>query len=455
MWHSKSDDVFILYLNKSNQFTFFFHRQTCGSLSITDKFGATQIKFPGYPFCLQVNKDVSTLGKVFATKTFEQMYALGYDFVCSTDLARLYDHSTWFFAKSQQTERPKKKFLCVAPGSFDKLVVVQGAEHLISALRDSISQSWRYGIQKEEPKRTSYGPIYEFKLNGNPWVQTGEEAAMCRRMLLTIIGRMGQLHWKLVASTNLKGGTDTMMFVYEENYSTSLRDLSMVSLNRQDRIRLINFDESNIPIVRQSIMRRYQQDPPSEKMYHRAYEFKLNGYPFFCSGEEAVASRRLICQILADLSSSGWDCFNTMDVTRRLSDKSVLIMQRSQPLVGARFACVALTDVDHLRLIDFPSHVTQALRNCVTSNYFPGVVKEKQTDSHCLKMYLAGQPWLHITVFTLHARTCLMKLLEEAAKYGWYLKASADVSAKCVRQKNGPDYPLDVHSWFFCHYGNM
>ncbi len=420
-----------------------------------DKFGATQLKLPGFPFCLRVNKDHSTLGKIFATRVFEEMYAMGYDFVCSADLTRTLDHSTWFFAKSQQAERIKRRFLCVAPGGFDKLVVVQGDEHLISVLQDAIVQAWELGIQREGSRHTKYENVYEFKLKGNPWVRTGEESAMCRRLLLNIIGCLGQLHWKLVASTNLKGGTDTMLFVYEEDYSTSLQDLAMISLNRHDRVRLVNFSENVRPIVKQSIMTRYQQEPPSEKTYHEAYEFKLQGRPFFCSGEDAVSSRRLISQILSDLSSTGWDCFNTMDVTRRLSDKSVFIMQRSQPLVGAKFACVALTDMDHMRFIDFPSHVTEALRQAVLEHYMPGVHKEKQTDPDCLKLYLKGRPWLSITVFTLHARAFLMKMLEAAAKHGWYLKASADVSAVYVRPKNGRDHPLDVHSWFFCHYENV
>ena len=52
-----------------------------------------------------------------------------------------------------------------------------------------------------------------------------------------------------------------------------------------------------------------------------------------------------------------------------------------------------------------------------------------------------------------HARSMLLLALKEAARYGWQLSASADVSAKYVHQENGPDYPADVHSWFFCYQG--
>ncbi len=52
----------------------------------------------------------------------------------------------------------------------------------------------------------------------------------------------------------------------------------------------------------------------------------------------------------------------------------------------------------------------------------------------------------------LHGHRALLHLLDEAARHGWFLKASADVSAQYRSDDDGPDYPLDVHSWFFCYY---
>ena len=52
------------------------------------------------------------------------------------------------------------------------------------------------------------------------------------------------------------------------------------------------------------------------------------------------------------------------------------------------------------------------------------------------------------------ARVMLTNLLKKAnelgAELGWHLSTSLDVSAKFIHQENGPDYPIDVHSWFFC-----
>ncbi len=43
----------------------------------------------------------------------------------------------------------------------------------------------------------------------------------------------------------------------------------------------------------------------------------------------------------------------------------------------------------------------------------------------------------------------LLHMLKKANEYGWQLVASLDVSAKYVHRDKGPDYPIDVHSWYF------
>ena len=49
-------------------------------------------------------------------------------------------------------------------------------------------------------------------------------------------------------------------------------------------------------------------------------------------------------------------------------------------------------------------------------------------------------------------RSALLNVLKKANSLGWRLVASADVSAKYVHQDNGPDYPTDVHNWYFVYW---
>ena len=59
---------------------------------------------------------------------------------------------------------------------------------------------------------------------------------------------------------------------------------------------------------------------------------------------------------------------------------------------------------------------------------------------------------LGTNLLTPHPRSALLSVLKKATSLGWRLVASADVSAKYIHQDNGPDYPIDVHSWYFVYW---
>ncbi len=63
-------------------------------------------------------------------------------------------------------------------------------------------------------------------------------------------------------------------------------------------------------------------------------------------------------------------------------------------------------------------------------------------------------PWNSSHNNGLHGRSMLLHILKKANEQGWHLKASLDVSAKYVHQENGPNYPIDVHSWYFTNASN-
>ena len=80
---------------------------------------------------------------------------------------------------------------------------------------------------------------------------------------------------------------------------------SVVSFNRQDRLRLIGFDSSFDPnIIGQCINQHYQSSSIQPQNYCGATEFKLKGYPFHCSGMEAIKTRRLIVKVLVSINTN-------------------------------------------------------------------------------------------------------------------------------------------------------
>lgn len=417
-----------------------------------DKHGSLQLRLPGSPFTLNAGKESSTIGKIFAIRVFEEMNQLGYEIVASSDLSRAYDQSTWFFRKSQPERRPRFPVLCVSPGGADKLAVVRGCDYVVTAVRDSVKESWPYGIQNEKSEDVSMEKVYEFKLRGNPWQGEGGESTACRKLILQIIGNLGKLKWRLLTSTNLKGATDALFFIYDENHCIGPEDLAILSLNRSDRLRLINFEYGIRDVVRSTILRFFQTKEPEERIYHGAIEFKLKGYPFSCCGSEAVASRQFICRLLEALRDKGWTIYTTVDLSRKVTDKSVFIFRQVES-AKLKFACVALSDVDTVRFLNFPQQVARRLREIVDKSYMPKISDEHSEDASCYEITLHGYPWSQESSYNLHARSMLLVLLREAFHYGWEINSSADVSAKFVHTENGPDYPMDVHSWFLSFQG--
>jgi hypothetical protein len=152
--------------------------------------------------------------------------------------------------------------------------------------------------------------------------------------------------------------------------------------------------------------RFYQTKEPEERDYYGAHEFKIKGYPFACSGSEAVATRQLICRILEALIENGWKCVTTIDISRKMTDKSVLIFRRCES-ARLKFACLALSDVDRLRIVNFPSQVSNYLRNLISQRYEPGIAEEVARDGQCYEINLEGVPWTQV-----RSRTYLFHSLE-------------------------------------------
>ena len=64
-------------------------------------------------------------------------------------------------------------------------------------------------------------PMTEFKLNGTPWYSSGHESVDSRKLLATIIQSLSKIGWKFHACVNIKGGTDTLFFIYTPHQVSS------------------------------------------------------------------------------------------------------------------------------------------------------------------------------------------------------------------------------------------
>jgi hypothetical protein len=77
-----------------------------------------------------------------------------------------------------------------------------------------------------------------------------------------------------------------------------------LTLNWNDRLRLIRFPEPIIDTVRQAILTSWHRGLQNERPYAGAYEFKLSGNPWFGQGVEAVESRAMMYVLIQSTSFS-------------------------------------------------------------------------------------------------------------------------------------------------------
>ena len=80
------------------------------------------------------------------------------------------------------------------------------------------------------------------------------------------------------------------------------------------------------------LLRNWRQGIQREGNYCGSHELELSGNPWWASGEETVDARFLIGTLLSRLKEAGWEVGATLDVSRKMQDKTVFIMRQCPPL---------------------------------------------------------------------------------------------------------------------------
>ena len=91
----------------------------------------------------------------------------------SSDLSRYYDQSSWFFRKAV-AERSRQPVLCVAPGGYDKLIVVRGVDYVLAEIKSVISEvrTHIFYFKSVRPKNLRIKLIHLFKTLVYDWCRS-------------------------------------------------------------------------------------------------------------------------------------------------------------------------------------------------------------------------------------------------------------------------------------------
>ena len=84
-----------------------------------------------------------------------------------------------------------------------------------------------------------------------------------------------------------------------------------------------------------------------------------------------------------------------LDVSRKDHDKSIITLIKSVPK-SVPFACIALSDVDKIRIIDFPAYEQERLAEVIRSTYAYGIQLEKPIDEKCLQFKLQVKRYYYV-----------------------------------------------------------
>ena len=255
---------------------------------------------------------------------------------------------------------------------------------------------------------------------------------------------------------NIKGTTDSLLFQHKKSLQSDLKEeLMMISLNRDDRMRLIACPSSIISAVEEMISQHWEGGIQHSKEKAGFWEFKLAGYPWWADGEETVKSRYLIANIIMKLKSLGWEVATTLDVSRKLNDKAVFVFRQCPPLTQP-FAVLSFHQKDKIRFMA-SSHDGKVLEDGIDRILSSAnIIQDTKPYWKARQWKIRGFPFSGAHWQGEDQRMIiyhLTRVLELFHQQGWTVVASADVSAKYFKNKN-TEYPLDTHSWFLLYDPN-
>ncbi len=201
-----------------------------------------------------------------------------------------------------------------------RLLAFQQAE--IDGIRAVIKTSYNHGLQAEK----TYGGSHEFKLYGNPWYGQSSDAISSRVVMREILAYLFSVGWILHASTDVSKkqmDKDTLFFRKQQQPPPPSAWIA-ISFNKSDRLRLIGADPQLTSAFKDLLvgMRLLQTDYGWKDKALGAWEFKLNGYPWWATGEETMSTRMLLMKMLECLESFGWSLYASVDQNTGSGDNS-------------------------------------------------------------------------------------------------------------------------------------
>ncbi len=415
-------------------------------------------KLGGQPFVVADSKTSIQLRQMMG-KILEKLAAVGWKVLQTAQIGRKFEQSSIFLTKSAP-EFSTLPYIGLGLSSNDSLVFVNLPANLEQPLRAAIQMAWRLGHQE-----WAYNDgVLKVKLRGTPWKSSDEQAVLSKIVIQDIIATLRRHQWSFVCNINTKSTTDSLFFKFDPSIvAGESTEFCTISLNRDDRLRLIKVKEDVISRIRQVIESVWAPEKiQKEKEWYGSWEFKLAGYPWHSTSDPSIRARYLVVKVLEAMREKGWHAIAAMSISRRGGSKSVLVFQQAQPR-NEPITCLALSDKDKFRLINMKPDMVELFKRTVLSRWGEGYESEKEKEfpfGNVWQMKLFCEPWHGgIRNDTLHAKSIICHIVDEFHKKGWRLYVCGDVSSEWIDKDDtivaetgkSLQYPRDSHTLFFIY----
>lgn len=216
-----------------------------------------------------------------------------------------------------------------------------------------------------------------------------------------------------------------------------------VEIRPSDRIRLINFDETDISAVHQVVRTTWSRGIDRVRPFGESREMKLHGTPWSYRSNGDDDARRLLLRIIECLHDIGWVLQSAFDITKNSSSRDSLVFRKQEPAPSpCDWIAVSFDSNDKLKIIGSPPPelVTRLLQA------FSVEIQRHEATTDRVKIKFWGHPWTPSGQDTVTTSLKLLSLLEVLEICGFTLygtvgarheddTASADIMV-CQRQKD-------------------
>ncbi|GKU05674.1 hypothetical protein FLAG1_08577 [Fusarium langsethiae] len=182
-----------------------------------------------------------------------------------------------------------------------------------------------------------------------------------------------------------------------------------MTLNMNDRIRLINFTQVEVEAVKQVVKTRWKPGLVQTRPYGESTEVWVRGRPWANDSNGNDDARRLILWILETLFDLGWVMQCSLDITRKSDSKDTLIFRKQDPTPPpCDWICISFDNSDKLKIVDSPpKDLTDAILQT-----FGRDVRRREITAEKFKIHLGIQPWEPSGTDTVTTRLLLLRLVE-------------------------------------------